>query len=238
MSFISLCSVFIFFLSFISFDSNKVLFPCGVSFMHCNYKIFLFSLQALQIYLPGFLSLGIVLPAVFIKESTGGTSKLLLLLALLCFQRASARVHLIYFFSSAMYITHAYVSSIQWKHHRENEFYEIGRKFAGNSGLCWCYIAISSKGSKCTRPFALFNLKENYFIRKKRTITLDVGECQSLMKPAEETNWVYGCRLAFRRWGCKRDLMVGWIIEILVTMLNNYSSSRDQSSADWTPSSC
>lgn len=205
--------------------------------MHGNYKIFLFSLQALLFYLPGFLSLGIVFPTVFIKESTGGMSTLLLLLALLYFQRASAHVHLI-FFSSAMYITHTNVSSIWWKQHRKNAFYEIGRKFGANSGLYWCYIAISSKGSKCTRPFALFNLKENYFIRKKRTITLDVGECQSLMKPAEETNWVYGCRLAFRRWGCKRDLMVGWIIEILVTMLNNYSSSRDQSSADWTPSSC
>lgn len=165
-------------------------------------------------------------------------STLLLFLALLYFQRASAGVHLIIFFSSAMYMTRAYVSSIQWKKHRENEFCEIGRKFPAKSELYWCYIAISSKGSKCTGPFVVFNLKENDFIRKKRTITLDAGERQSLMKPAEETNWVYGCRLAFRRWGCKRDLMVGWIIEILVTMLNNYSSSRDQSSADWTPSSC
>lgn len=45
------------------------------------------------------------------------------------------------------------------------------------------------------------------------------------------------CRLGLR-WGCKRDLMVGWIIEIHITMLNNYSSSRDQSDADWTPWSC
>lgn len=29
--------------------------------------------------------------------------------------------------------------------------------------------------------------------------------------------------------------MVEWIREILVTMLNNYSSSRDQSSIDWSP---
>lgn len=107
MSLISLCPVFIFFLSFISFDSIKILFPCGMSFMHCNYKIFLFSLQALQFYLPGFLSLGIVFPTVFIKESTGGTSALLLLLALLYFQRASAWVN--FFFSSAMYITHTRV---------------------------------------------------------------------------------------------------------------------------------
>lgn len=43
------------------------------------------------------------------------------------------------------------------------------------------------------------------------------------------------CRLGSWRWGSKRDLMVEWIREILVTMLNNYSSSRDQSSIDWTP---
>lgn len=208
-----------------------------VSFIHYNYKIFPFSPQALQIYLPSFLSLDTVFPTVFIKESIERNEHTITVLGFAVFSKSVCWCSFDYFFFLS-YVYNTRVSSIQWKHHRENEFYEIGRKFAANTGLYWCYIAISSKGSKRTRPFALFNLKENDFIRKKRTITLDVGECQSLMKPAEETNWVYGCRLAFRRWGCKRDLMVGWIIEILVTMLNNYSSSRDQSSADWTPSSC
>lgn len=145
----------------------------------------------------------------------------------------------IWFFFSLSYVYNKHIWIIySMKIPQRKWILQNCEEVAANSGLYWCYIAISSKGSKCTRPFSLFNLKENDFIRKKRTITLDVGECQSLMKPAEETNWVYGCRLAFRRWGCKRDLMVGWIIEILVTMLNNYSSSRDQSSADWTPSSC
>lgn len=63
--------------------------------MRYNYKIFVLSLQALRIYLPGFLSLDVVFPVVFIKDSTGEMSTLLLLLALLYFQRASACVHLI-----------------------------------------------------------------------------------------------------------------------------------------------
>lgn len=54
-------------------------------------------------------------------------------------------------------------------------------------------------------------------------------------KWGRETNGAPRCRLGCRRWGCKRDLMVGWIREILVTMLNNYGSSRDQSAIDWTP---
>lgn len=54
-------------------------------------------------------------------------------------------------------------------------------------------------------------------------------------KWGRETNGAPRCRLGCRRWGCKRDLMVGWIREILVTMLNNYGSSRDQSTIDWTP---
>lgn len=55
------------------------------------------------------------------------------------------------------------------------------------------------------------------------------------LKWGRETNGAPRCRLGCRRWGCKRDLMVGWIREILVTMLNNYGSSRDQSAIDWTP---
>lgn len=54
-------------------------------------------------------------------------------------------------------------------------------------------------------------------------------------KWSRETNGAPRCRLGCWRWGCKRDLMVGWIREILVTMLNNYGSSRDQSTIDWTP---
>ena len=55
------------------------------------------------------------------------------------------------------------------------------------------------------------------------------------LKWGRETNGAPRCRLGCGRWGCKRDLMVGWIREILVTMLNNYGSSRDQSTIDWTP---
>lgn len=53
--------------------------------------------------------------------------------------------------------------------------------------------------------FAVFNLKENDFIKKKEerkkkgAISLGAGECWSMMKPAEETNCVYRCRLGFRR---------------------------------------
>lgn len=55
------------------------------------------------------------------------------------------------------------------------------------------------------------------------------------MRGGERQTAAPRCRLGGRRWGCKRDLMVGWIREILVTMLNNYGSSRDQSAIDWTP---
>jgi len=131
-----------------------------------------------------------VFSTVFIKESIERNEHTIAILGFAVFAKSIGWCSFnFFFFLSYVYITHAHVSSIQWKHHRENEFYEIGRKFAANSGLYWCYIAISSKGSKCTRPFALFNLKGNDFIRKKRTITLDAGECPSLMKPAEETNW-------------------------------------------------
>lgn len=100
-------------MSFISFDSLKVLFLCGVSFIHDNYKIFHFSLQALQIYLPIFLSLDTVFSVVFIKESIEKNEHTIAILGFAVFSKSICWCSIIFFFSSAMYMTHAYVSSIQ-----------------------------------------------------------------------------------------------------------------------------